>query len=152
MIHALNFLTIEVKRERNPKGTAHDLEKIRGSYFGEKLKYRFGATVLMNEETFAFSVQLLENVAGDLMLSFGDVSEEYYRRLCPATRALHVELARLVDNIVAAEKAGQQTSALKLDLDRAVLRLYAVSETRQAWQEWKLYETTRVPGPRDGCV
>jgi hypothetical protein len=57
--HCLNFLAVEVKRERDLDGTDADLNKIRTDWFAEPLKYRYGASVLLKESNRGFLVRLI---------------------------------------------------------------------------------------------
>ena len=48
--HDENFLVVEVKRANNLAGGRSDLSKIRDRWFPEPLCYRFGASVVFDEE------------------------------------------------------------------------------------------------------
>ncbi len=127
-IHALNFLAVEVKRRQNPKGTGDDVNKIKSAWFGNDLHYRFGASVLIDEEKKAFLVQLMENVAGAQSLIVTQHDQEYWQQ-APNNAfqsQLRDEIKDLVCRIVEAEQMEQQTGEHKLKLDKLVLELYGL--------------------------
>src|SRR6266487_3218062 len=62
--HALNFLVIEVKRERSRNAVPLDLQQIRDRWF-ERYFYRYGAAVILEDDRPEFEVQVLSRVARD---------------------------------------------------------------------------------------
>ena len=59
--HRLNFLVVEIKRQRDAAGADDDLEKIRNDWFAHPLSYRFGASVLLRENDRGFAIRLISN-------------------------------------------------------------------------------------------
>ena len=109
---------LEVKRRRNPQGIDEDIRKIQTAWFGKELHYRFGASVLIDEEKRTFLIELLENVAGNAPLSLTKASRDFARPRVRATREQHAGLKNLIVQIGAAECAGQDPAALKVTLDQ----------------------------------
>jgi hypothetical protein len=121
----LDCLAVEVKRQRNPKGIKDDLKKIRDDWFGEQLRYRFGAGILIDDVRKTFSGLLLENIADDVPMEFTQGSEQLWRPVVCATPEQFKEISNVVGQIAEAEKANHETGELKLKLDQLVCTLYA---------------------------
>ena len=60
--HALNFLVIEIKREKSRKLVPVDLRQIRERWFKNYFQYRFGAAVILEDDKPQFEVQVLKCV------------------------------------------------------------------------------------------
>jgi hypothetical protein len=60
--HALNFLVIEIKREKSRKLVPVDLRQIRERWFENYFQYRFGAAVILEDDKPQFEVQVLSRV------------------------------------------------------------------------------------------
>ena len=122
-IHALNFLVVEVKRGQNPEGVVKDIEKIH-QYWLPQLHYRFAASVLIDEQTGEFKVQLFENVHGDTALKFTENNQELKQPIFSATPQSHKTLKFMVDEIAKADQVGDDTGELRVKLDQLVSGLY----------------------------
>lgn len=59
-INTLNFLAIEVKRQSQKRDVPADLRQIRRRWFGDRLHYRFGAVVILEDDRAEFEVRVLE--------------------------------------------------------------------------------------------
>ena len=123
-IHAINFLVVEVKRYE--KGVKDDIAKIHQYWFPPPLHYRFGASVLINEQTGEFAVQLFENVHGDAVLKLTQKNEKLGRHVLDDRPNHRKELGLLVGQIDEVHRAGHGTDELKLKLDKCVCGLYGL--------------------------
>jgi hypothetical protein len=124
-VHALNFLVVEVKRKDNPRGTSDDLTKIKRDWFGRHLAYRFGASVLIDEMNKTFVADLRENKVGDLPLAL-QKGDGQCGRGKPASNARN-EIKAMAQHIAEAERDRNDTSQLKLTLDKLVLQFYGLN-------------------------
>jgi hypothetical protein len=61
--NAANFLVVEIKRARYRSAVAEDLKQIRQRWFAENLLYRFGASVVLDEDNKLDAVQVLERTS-----------------------------------------------------------------------------------------
>jgi len=127
--HALNYLVIEVKRAAYRKGVKPDLERIRLQWFAQPLNYRFGASVVLADNSPGSEVRLLERgnegrqptmPRSDLVIRNDGTDQD--------RTALHA----IGDRIVA-EKASYpaaNTADLECELDRLVAQTYRFVPTR----------------------
>ncbi len=58
-VHILNFLVIEVKREKSRKAVSADLKQIRERWFENYFRYSYGAEVILEDDKPEFEVQVL---------------------------------------------------------------------------------------------
>jgi hypothetical protein len=125
-----NFLVIEIKRERFRSGVPADLEQIRTRWFMGNLRYRYGASLILDE---------IDHSAVEVRVLFRDQPEdELMRKLTARSRRLQPPeplavqkspLPRLVDQIVVAKPrdARTDTSELEQEIDRHVYALYGLT-------------------------
>ena len=125
--NAANFLVIEIKRERSRSEVPADLEQIRTRWFKGNLRYRYGASLILDEiDHSAVEVRVLfrDQPEDELMRKLTALSR---RRQPPEPLAVQKSpLPRLVDQIVAAMQANPNadTATLERDIDRQVCALY----------------------------
>ena len=128
-LNALNFLVIEVKRASNPDGVKKDICKIKEHWFAGKLKYDFGASVLINEVTHDFEIRLLARVnpQEEPPLTKSDFQKPL--SIPKFKRGQRKTIQNLVDRIRAAKQrnARADTSKLEQEIDRHVFALYGLT-------------------------
>ena len=110
----LNFLVIEVKRAGRAAGVKADLKKIRDHWFAGGLRYRFGASVVLDEPNHSFAIRLLsrDDSERELTLSKAALSKPVSRpEFCPDCAVL----ISLADQIVAAQRAGHRAAITRLE-------------------------------------
>jgi len=127
--NALNFLVVEVKRASNPHGVKEDVQKIREHWFRGKLRYCFGASVLINELTHDFEIRMLACKKSDeeLLLNKSNCSRFLsLPKFDSIPRSAIEERARRVvapntnnDNV--------DTAGLKQELNKLVYALYGLT-------------------------
>jgi hypothetical protein len=127
--NAANFLVIEVKRASHRAEVPADLEQIRDRWFRGNLRYRYGASLILDEA---------HHNAVEVRVMFRDrPQEELMRRLAALPRRLlppeppavqQSPLAGLVDQIVAAKQAdpNADTATLEREIDRQVYTLFGL--------------------------
>lgn len=129
--HALNFLVIEVKREKSRRDVLSDLKKIRRYWFGSKLKYSYGAAVIMEDDKPQFEAQVLRRAApkkAPEIFKSADLRDPLrHPSLAPACWKA---LSEKVDRIVKARKEhpGSATlNTLEIDFENSISELYRLS-------------------------
>jgi hypothetical protein len=125
--HALNFLVIEIKREKSRKAVPLDLEQIRDRWFENYFKYRFGAAVILHDDKPQFEVQVLSRVEKErepLIRKYLNMGKPL-RRPMPedrSSRALVETVKRIFDD--EARGAVEDASVWQRDIDQLVYTLY----------------------------
>jgi hypothetical protein len=122
--HALNFLVIEIKREKFRKAVPVDLKQIRQRWFGYPLAYRFGAAVILEDDKPEFEVQILSRQDKDenpIILKHTNMGEPLV-----IPNADCAVVGNLEPYIMEADAAGNQAAvqALQQEMDTLVFRLY----------------------------
>ena len=122
---AANFLVIEVKREQSRKDVPDDWVQIRTRWFKGKLRYRYGASLILDE---------LDHRAVEARVLFRDSEAEVIQKLNELPRlqlrkplaVQKASLNRLVDQTVKAKRANPNadTATLEREIDRQVCALY----------------------------
>lgn len=123
-INALNFLIVEVKRKSNPEGFEEDVDKIHQHWFDGHLKYQFGASVVIDENSGDYEVRLLERGGHRQTqpIKKGDFNSPVkLSDLLPNGRKL---LGQKADAVVEAEKAKSDTTALVKEMNKWVCDVY----------------------------
>lgn len=128
--NAANYLVIEIKRERSRKAVPADLEQIRSRWFTDDLRYRYGASLILDER---------DHRVVEVCVLFRDepeiettrkLSSVSLRVLPPKQSAMEKsQLPKLVEQIVAAakENPATDTSALEREMDQQVYALYGLT-------------------------
>ena len=127
--NAANFLVVEVKRERS-RGLANaDLKQVRARWFATPLRYRFGASVVLDDDTRGFDVRLLtqRSPQQQTVLSKADLREPL--SLPRLRRVQRADLVRLTDRLLEAKRTAPEadTTALEREIDERVHRLYGLT-------------------------
>jgi hypothetical protein len=118
-----NLLVIEIKRERFRSGVPADLEQIRTRWFRGNLRYRFGASLILDEDrcTAEACVLFREQPESETRRKLADLT----RPLAPPKfndvqgKTLHGLISRLTD------AASSDNSSLEREIDQQIHALYA---------------------------
>jgi hypothetical protein len=126
--HALNFLVIEVKREKYREAVPLDLKQIRERWFESHYCYRFGAVVIMEDDKPEFEAQVLSRQEKDdrpVILSHTDMREPI--SIPKFANDRKTTILETVDRLLASEEHGSSVdvSALEKATDKLVYALYA---------------------------
>lgn len=121
--HVLNFLVVEIKRKRNRDEAPEDLKKIRRKWFQSPLLYRFGASLLLDED---------RQQADVTVLSRSQPREANPLRLAkikpiPLPPSLSVTGRKIfqgISNRLAAEQNEQAQRKLLAEIDAKVFEFY----------------------------
>jgi len=128
--NAVNFLVVEIKRARYQNAIAEDLAQIRQCWFAGNLLYRFGASVVLDEDNKLDAVQVLErtNPAIETSKTLRNFNGRLRRPgLCAVVRQ---SLDRATNVLVGAPAPDRQ--ALEGVLDRQVFSLYGLTLDRNS--------------------
>ena len=122
-----NFLVVEVKREESRHKVPADLDKIRNKWFGNALRYRFGAAMILGGSDHTFEAQVLsrsELAAGLSVLSKSNMGTALPVGRCSG--AYRATFAKLIDRVLAVKQrdAEADVSALELEIDHLACSLY----------------------------
>ena len=127
--NALNFLVIEVKRDSNPDGVKEDIRKIKEHWFAGELQYDFGASVLLDEVTRDFEIQLMDraNPEDKLLVKTSDFRQALSAPTCERPERKIID--NVVNCILATEERDHRTdtSWMKQEIDRHVYALYGLT-------------------------
>jgi hypothetical protein len=128
--HALNFLVIEIKREKSRKEVPLDLKQIRERWFENYFQYRFGAAVILHDDKPQFEVQVLSRVEKEhepLIRKYLNMGKPLCRPI-PEDRsstALVETLKRIFDD--EARGAVGDASVWDREIDQLVYALYGLT-------------------------
>ena len=133
--HALNFLVIEVKRERSRSAVPADLSQIRDRWFGGRLAYRFGAAMILADDKPEFEAQVLSRTGVDdapIIVNHSTMGPPLAQ--ASFARIRRKTLCRAVDRILAAKQrdAEVDVSALEREIDELVYALYGLTKEERA--------------------
>jgi hypothetical protein len=122
--HAVNYLVVEVKRERSRYAANADLTQIRERWFRGELRYRYGASLILDEARQTAEACVLAGVAPDDQI---DRTWAARRPVAPRRfdRAQDDEMIRLVDQLAACPEPERPARAA--ELDEAIGVLYPLS-------------------------
>jgi hypothetical protein len=122
--HALNFLVIEIKREKSRKDVPVDLMQIRQRWFGYPLAYRFGAAVILEDDKPEFEVQILsrqERGENPIILKHSNMGAPL---VAPSCDRVHLE--KVAHKILETADTGNDAAAqaLQREMDTLVFGCY----------------------------
>jgi hypothetical protein len=122
--HAVNYLVVEVKRERSRYAANADLTQIRERWFSGELRYRYGASLILDEALQTAEARVLRGVAPDDQI---DLAWAARRPVTPRRfdRAQDDEVIRLVDQLATCPEPERPARAAQLD--QAIGVLYPLS-------------------------
>ena len=128
--NAVNFLVVEIKRARYRSAVAEDLKQIQQCWFAENLLYRFGASVVLDEDNKLDAVQVLERTSPAIGTSkrLTDFNGRLRRPDLPTVVRQSFDGATNV--LVGAPAPDRQ--ALEGVLDRQVFALYGLTLDRNS--------------------
>jgi hypothetical protein len=131
--HALNFLVIEVKRERSRKAVPLDLEQIRGRWF-ERYFYRYGAAIILADDKPEFEIQVLsrrEKNEKPTILSHADMGHPL--PVPDFTNGRFKEFSQSIERLTAMLHSGKEdVNALEREIDELVYALYGLTPEEKA--------------------
>lgn len=123
----VNFLVIEIKREKFRAAVPADLKKIRDDWFEGGLRYRFGAAVILDENQRTFEIQVLSRA----QKNEAPFVKKQINMGAPMPRPNYARIRRrtisnAVDRLVAAKIRNPRgdVSALEQKLDELIYALY----------------------------
>ncbi len=131
--HALNFLVIEVKRERSRNAVPLDLGQIRGRWF-ERYYYRYGAAVILADDKAEFEMQVLSRMDKNekpTILFHADMGEPL--SVPDFTHGHFQEFLQSIERLTAMLHSGKgDANTFGDELDKFVYALYALAPDEKA--------------------
>ena len=123
--HALNFLVIEVKRERSRKAVPADLDQIRDRWFA-RMGYRFGASVILDEDRQTAEIGVLSSRDGERDPEWLKADAKVLFGERPHSAEYHDVFCKLM---MAAENSRDEREFAELEaaIDEQIFRLFGVA-------------------------
>lgn len=126
--NACNFLVIEIKRARSRHDIPADLAQIRDRWFQGELKYRFGASLVLDEEQQTAEVCILSRIQPQQAEWITD--RQRVDPICPP-KFIRVRLGTLVDSVERLSLSElDDKSPLEQHLEQLILRLFQSAGAR----------------------
>jgi len=125
--HALNFLVVELKRERSRSAVPADIDQIQDRWFAGHLIYRFGASMILEDAKPMFEAQVLSRQDEDeapVVLKHSNMGAPLPRPnfACIRRKTISNAVNRLVE--AKTQNPRGDASALEQKLDELIYALY----------------------------
>ncbi|MEN3369591.1 MAG: hypothetical protein V7609_1734 [Verrucomicrobiota bacterium] len=126
--HSANFLVVEIKRGDDIAGGREDIAKIRRYWFAKPLGYRFGASLVFNENKHTARIFVLSPGAREALDGYCDAAN-FIPLAEPKADAAIQACIEWTDAIFAAEKANDEArvALLKTEIDGHIFHLYGLA-------------------------
>ena len=125
-IKALNFVVVEIKRQRTSTSDQrqYDIDKIQNFWFGERLHYVFGASLILDEDEQTFEAAIFENAASDTKLEISTRDTNYLLNRPSASEEARKRIGSIVESIRANEADLRSNSTLLTALHDTILAVF----------------------------
>ena len=122
--HAVNYLVVEVKRERSRRAANADLNQIRERWFRGNLRYRYGASLILDEALRTAEARVFAGIAPTNQIVRAWAAHKPVTPRC-YDHIQNDNVLRLIDRLAACPEAKRTASAT--ELDEAIGALYPLS-------------------------